>query len=84
MNRDAVLFHLCEAKEQLDQTIAEMTNDPNFCLESFQVDMSHLYHHLNTAWNGRDASQEQHNASNQNDFNLWRKFPSNAELLLDN
>ena len=84
MNRDAVLFHLREAKEELDRTIGEIQSDQSYDYGEFVVAMSHLYHHLNTAWNGRDASPERHRECAQSDFDAWRKFPSDADLLLDN
>ncbi len=83
MNRDAVLFHLREAKEGLDRTIEEIERDQNYDCGEFVVAMSHLYHHLNTAWNGKDASAERHRECAQRDFDAWRKFPSDADLLLD-
>lgn len=83
MNRDAVLFHLREAKEELDRTITEIESDMTYDYPEFLVAMSHLYHHVNTAWNGRDASPEKHRKCAQCDFDAWRKFPENAELLLD-
>ena len=83
MNQSAVIFHLKEAKEELDRTIAQVENDTSYDSAKLQVAMSHLYHHLNTAWNGRDASVERHNQSVQSDFDAWRKFPPNADLLLD-
>ena len=83
MNRDAVLFHLNEAKEELDQTITEIASDPTYDIGEFRVAMSHLYHHLNTAWNGRDASADRHQECAQSDFDAWRKFPQDADLLLD-
>jgi len=82
MNREAILFHLQEAKEELDLTIAKMTGEPDYGFEEFQVAMGHLYHHLNTAWNGRAASSEQHRACSRQDFDAWRKFPSESEVLI--
>ena len=82
MNRDAILFHLREAKGELDGTIAEIEQDPEYGFEEFQVAMSHLYHHINTAWNGRDASRERHRDCSQEDFDTWRKFPTPSEVLL--
>lgn len=83
MNREAVLFHLREAKEELDRTIAEIASEVSYDSEEFQVAMSHLYHHLNTAWNGREASVEQHHECAQRDFDAWRKFPQESDLFLD-
>ena len=83
MNRDAVLFHLREAKEELDRTISEIESDQTYDEPEFRVAMSHLYRHLNTAWNGRDASAERHTACSQSDFDTWGKFPSDGDLYLD-
>jgi len=83
MNKNAVLFHLKEAREELEQTIAKLENSRAVNLGEFQVAMMHLYHHLNTAWNGKDASAKRHRECAQKDFDAWRKFPTNAELFLD-
>jgi hypothetical protein len=45
--------------------------------------MGHLYHHLNTAWNGRDQTDEQHRRCTDEDFARFRKFPKEEELYLD-
>lgn len=83
MNKRVILFHLGEAKEELDRTIKEIGKDGDYCVEEFQVAMSHLYHHLNTAWNGRDMSDEAFRECRQEDFDSFRKFPSNEEMMLD-
>ena len=83
MNNNAVLFHLREAKEELDRTIAEVEAAPDYDIGEFRVAMSHLYHHLNTAWNGRNATAEAHRECAKPDFDSWRKFPENADLLLE-
>ena len=83
MNRDAILFHLGEAKEQLDETIADLKSDADYDFGDFKVAVSHLYHHINTAWNGRDASAERHRECSQEDFGTWRKFPDESELFLE-
>jgi hypothetical protein len=83
MNKDAILRHLREAKEELDLTIIDLETDPEYGPGELVVGMSHLYLHLNTAWNGRDASPERHRECSQEDFDAWRKFPDNAELLLE-
>jgi hypothetical protein len=83
MNQSAIIFHLKEAKEELDQTIAELEASPDYDAAEFQVAMSHLYHHLNTAWNGREASADRHRECAQSDFDAWRKFPPNTDLFLE-
>jgi hypothetical protein len=83
MNKRPVISHLKQAKEELDQTIAQIESEAAYYSAEFQVVMSHLYHHLNTAWNGRGASEKHHRECTQSDFDAWRKFPPNADPLLD-
>ena len=83
MNRSVVLFHLREAAEQLNGTIQSLGGDGDYGAEEFQVDMGHLYHHLNTAWNGRDQTDEQHKQCTDVDFARFRKFPNESDLFLD-
>ena len=83
MNKSVIIFHLKEAKEELDRTIVELETSPDYDAPEFQVAMSHLYTHLNTAWNGRDASAERHRECAQSDFDTWRKFPPSEDLFLE-
>jgi hypothetical protein len=82
-NRSVVLFHLREAADQLKQTIQELEGSGDYGTEEFQVDMGHLYHHLNTAWNGRDQTDGQHANCTDEDFKRFRVFPAESELFLD-
>lgn len=82
MNRDAILFHLQEAKQELDRTIGNIESQTDYDHGEFVVAMNHLYSHLNTAWNGRNASEERHGECSQADFDAWRKFPPDEELWL--
>ena len=83
MNKDAVLFHLNEALEELHRTIRDLETDEDYGREKFTVGMGHLYHHLNTAWNGQDASGDRHRECCNADFSQWRKFPKDSDLMLD-
>ena len=83
MNLDNVLFHLKEAKGELNRTIAEIEKTKDYGQGEFIVAMSHLYHHLNTAWNSRNVTMEEVETCTDQNFNKWRKFPRNDELLLD-
>jgi predicted transposase YbfD/YdcC len=80
MNKAYVLAHLKEAREAVDQLIADMQAEGDYDYGEFRVDMEHLYHHINTAWNARDASPESADACSQEDFDRWRKFPQDIEL----
>jgi hypothetical protein len=76
MNKDLILFHLNEAEEQLRKTIKALRDDPAYEFGNYLVEMQHLYLHLNTAWNGRDATETQFAECSQPDFDAWRRFPT--------
>jgi len=81
MNRSVVLFHLREAAEQLNETIRKLASGEKYGEEEIKVEMGHLYHHLNTAWNGRDQTDEQFQKCTDEDFARFRKFPKEDELV---
>jgi hypothetical protein len=82
MNRDAVLVHLRKAKEQLDRAITEIEKDKSYDADDFLPAMSHIYHHLNTAWNGKDTPAKDYADNSRHKYHDWRKFPPNDDLLL--
>jgi len=75
MNRKLVLFNLKEAKEELDRTIEAIEKDSRYGVAEYMVAMSHLYHHLNTAWNARRSSDRRAKNCSEKDFEDWREFP---------
>lgn len=80
MNRDFVLFNLREALEEIERTIKEIESDPGYEDGDLMPAMSHLYHHLNTAWNARNASQERAKACGDADFEAWNQFPADLSV----
>lgn len=81
MNRRVVLFHLREAADELKRTVQGLKRDENFSEDSLEVAMGHAYHHLNTAWNGRNQTDKQFRECSDGDFNRFRKFPRQSEFL---
>jgi hypothetical protein len=81
MNREWVLFNLREAADELSRTISEIETTREYDHADLSVAMQHLYHHVNTAWNARDASAERVNACSEEDFNAWRQFPNDMEIV---
>ena len=75
MNREWVLFHLGEAQGELAATIQAIREDPEYDYGEFLVAVQHLYYHLNTAWNSRDATADQVAGQSDEDFNRWSQFP---------
>jgi len=83
MNIKNIIYQLEEAKEELDTTIDEIKSIPEYDYGEFVVAMTHLYHHINTAWNSRDASDKETEECSDENFNKWRQFPSDDRLFLD-
>ena len=81
MNRRVVLFHLSEAAEELSRTITELARKRNFSEGAFELAMGHAYHHLNTAWNGRNQTDKQFRDCTDGDFQRFRKFPKESEFV---
>lgn len=80
MNNEYIIYNLKEAQEQLTEIINEIENGEELNIGSYIVDMQHLYHHLNTAWNARDASDTQTTECSEENFEKWRLFPDDMEM----
>jgi hypothetical protein len=80
MNREHVLFHLGEAEEELARTIKQLRETAEYDTGEYIVAMQHLYHHLNTAWNGRDSTAEQRQEITDELFNQWSRYPDPRDL----
>ncbi len=51
-NYEATQFHLREAQEHLEKLINSV-NEGKEDAVTFRIQMAHLYHHVNSAWNAR-------------------------------
>jgi hypothetical protein len=81
MNKDQVLFHLQEAAEELNRTVAELEGDPEYCEAELYVAMQHLYHHVNTAWNSRRVDPTDLERATDQDFNTWGAYPADLPVM---
>jgi predicted transcriptional regulator len=80
MNKDYVLYHLREALEEIETIIGEIESDTDYSQPEFSVAMSHIYHHINTAWNSRSSSEEEAEEVSENNFREWRQFPTDISM----
>ena len=81
MNREWVLFHSTKARDEIDKTLEEIRETPDYGYSEFWVAMQHLYHHVNTAWNARDATETQVEKATDDDFNRWSQFPTDLPAM---
>ena len=80
MNQEYILFHLREAKEELDRTIEEVASDPDSLEADFANALCHLYNHVNTAWNARNAKASETDLLTEERFFQWRAFPQDIDM----
>ena len=57
-----------------------MRSRPEYDDGTFQWDLNHVYHHLNTTWNARNASREPTEVCSEEDFYGWRQFPTDIDM----
>ena len=81
LNKDYIAWHLQEAANELADILDEMKDDPEWEIGSFSVGMRHLFHHANSAWNARNASEAEASECSEEDFEKWRQFPTDLEMI---
>jgi hypothetical protein len=80
MNREWISCHLREGLEELTRTLASIESNPDYSEIEFEIAMAHAYHHLNTAWNSRNAVPEHVALCSEDDFYAWRAFPTDHAM----
>jgi hypothetical protein len=71
-------YELTDAQEGITSLLRDMTDGKEFSEVEFGIHMAHIYGHLNRAWNGRNAADEQWQADNVPDE--WQNFPTREDL----
>ena len=80
MNKNYVVFHLRECCDALESAIRDAKSKA-YGEAELRVDIAHAYHHLNTAWNARHATPAQAESCEPADFEAWRQFPRDLEIV---
>ncbi len=75
-NRELIARNLREALEQLEEIVESITSDPEYPEEQFRIHLEHVYHHLNFAWNIRDADEARVIRCSDEDFREWSRYPA--------
>jgi len=81
MNRNVILFNLREAQEEITKTITDLETEVDYSEATFSIAMSHVYHHVNTAWNARNSTEEQWKNCSDEDFNKWGGHPNDLWIM---
>ena len=80
MNKEHIRFHLQEASDALSEILSGV-NDEDFFELDFSLSLQHLYYHLNSAWNAREATDEQLDECSDKNFAMWRMYPADIPLM---
>jgi len=80
MTRQYLVWNLRQAAEAISDAISEIQADTNYSEAELQITMMHIYHHLNTGWNARHASEERVAECGPADFRSWRQFPADLDM----
>jgi predicted Zn-dependent protease len=72
-----LMYELDDAKEHLNNLIAEIQNDPEYDEARLRVDLGHVYSHLNRAWHRRDKRDD----ISETEWIEASKFPSDLEPI---
>lgn len=81
LNNNVILFNLRETLEEIDRTIRELEENPEYSEAELSVAMFHLYHHVNTAWNARNSTEEEANNCSDESFNKWSRYPHDLQEM---
>jgi len=73
-------YELADAQDGIESLLRDMAEDKEFSEIEFGIHMAHIYGHSNRAWNGRNATDEQHNDNILQDE--WSKLPSDLNAPL--
>jgi len=74
VQREYMIVNLGDAIEEL-QRLQKALEDPEYTEFEFKLDLAHAYHHINFAWNARDASDDELVNLSDSNFSKWSKFP---------
>jgi len=83
LNRESISFQLREAQEAI-ATLLEDLADPeeqDYDEERFTIDMTHIYHHINSAFNTRFAREDYYETMTQEEFDQNERFPTDIILF---
>jgi hypothetical protein len=83
MNTDFIASNLKEAGEELQRLAARADSGEDISFEDFHVAMAHIYHHLNSAWNGRNITDAEWRECSDENWNKWRSYPTDLPLIGD-
>lgn len=78
MNVKYIAYNLQEAQEEIEIMLKKIQSGKEYAHEDFYKSMQHLIHHVNIAWNARNATEEE---VEESDLDKWSHFPKDFKLI---
>jgi len=83
MNDRFILSNVREAHEELTKLLQMLESGERLDFEGFHVQMAHTFHHLNSAWNGRNISDNDWHEYTDETYARLKVFPSDLPMSGD-
>lgn len=75
--RPIIISNLREAAASIKKLNAELEAEKLYRMGKFSVEMGHIYHHLNVAWNIRSLGDvDLYRKMSDENFDMWTQFPT--------
>ena len=78
--RAYITWNLEDAQEELSRILEGVSPGKEIDEDEFRVRMAHLYSHLNTAWNVRNAGAGDIDSAGGDQLNAWMCFPTDISV----
>lgn len=81
MDKKCTKQDINEAKEQLEEILKKLNKDDLYDITEFELDMQHVFSHLNVAYNTRNWTEEAIKNFNQEDYEKCKKTPNDLIFI---
>ncbi len=78
MNTSFIRYNLQEIQEELEVISSGLSRGEAYRHEDFYRSMQHVIHHVNIAWNARNASPAE---VEEGSLQKWSGFPKDIQLI---
>ena len=77
MNKTFITYNLQEVHEEIELIFRALKNNPNYSQAEYYHAIQHIIHHVNIAWNGRNASEN----PSEIEVEKWSEYPTDIKLI---
>ena len=78
MNLEYIQYNMQEIQEEIELILKGIKRGENYAHDEYYKSMQHLIHHVNIAWNTRNATTEE---IESHDLSYWSQFPTDINLI---